>query len=147
MPKVNLDDIKHKSHPYKVPKEYFEELNASILEQTNTTTPERVVRWFRQPAWQGILASFSVIMVLTLVFITRNTGEEQDLLAGVSDEEIMIYLADNELTEYEIIENFTFTDEDFLMEEDELLDGIEIEDETLQDLYLEYDVEDLSIQI
>lgn len=144
---MNLDDIKQKSHPYKVPEGYFEGLNARIMEQTSAAPSEKVVSWFRQPVWQMALASVSLILVLGIVLLSGGGMEEQDFLADVTDEEILIYLADNDLTESEIMENFTFTEEDLLPEGEELLDDIEIDDNMLDELYLDYEIDDLSSQI
>lgn len=144
---MNLDDIKLKSPPYQVPEGYFEDLNAKILERTSTVAPESVVLWYRKPAWQMALASVVLLVAFTFVWFNGAPAAEQDYLADVSDEEILIYLANNDLTESEIIENYTFMDEDFSIESEELLEDIEIEDNMLDDLYLEYEINELSIQI
>lgn len=143
---MNLDDIKQKSHPYKVPEGYFEDLNARIMERTSAT-PVHVVLWYRQPVWQMAIASVSVLMVFAVIFLSGGPVAEQDVLADITDEEILIYLANNDLTETEIIEHFTFTEDDFLLESEELLEDIEIDESMLDDLYLEYEVDDLSSQI
>ncbi|MDW3192164.1 MAG: hypothetical protein R8G66_07360 [Cytophagales bacterium] len=144
---MNLDDIKQKNHPYKVPEGYFEELNTRIMEQTSAVPSDKVVSWYRQPVWQMALASVSLVMVIGVVLLSGGSVEEQDFLADVTDEEILIYLADNDLTESEIMENFTFTEEDLLPEGEELLDDIEIDDNMLDELYLDYEIDDLSSQI
>lgn len=146
MPQMNLDDIKRKSHPYKVPEGYFEDLNARILEQTSAAAIDKVY-WYRKPVWQMALASVSLLFVFAAIFFSGGSATEQDVLADITDEEILIYLANNDLTESEIMENFTFTEDDFLMPADELLEDIEIDDSMLDDLYLEYEVDDLSSQI
>lgn len=143
---MNLDDIKRKSHPYQVPKGYFEDLNTSILERTSSD-PDQAVSWYRQPVWQMALASFSLVVVLAFVVLKGVETETPDVLADVTDEEILIYLSHNDLTESEIMENFTFTEEDILLNSDDLLEDIEIDDSMLDDLYMEYEVDDLSTQI
>lgn len=144
---MNLDDIKQKKHPYHVPEGYFEDLNARIMEQTSAAPSEEVIVWYRQPVWQMALASVSLVLVLGTVLLSGGDLDEQDLLADVTDEEILIYLADNDLTESEILENFTFSEEDLFMEEEELLEDIEIDDKILDELYLDYEIDDLSTQI
>ncbi len=146
MPQVNLDDIKQKSHPYKAPEGYFEDLNARILEQTSAA-PVYGISWYRKPVWQMAVASVSLLVVFAVIFLTGTPAAEQDVLADITDEEILIYLTNNDLTESEIIENFSFSEDDFLLPSEELLEDIEIDDSMLDDLYLEYEVDDLSNQI
>jgi len=141
MPQMNLDDIKQKSHPYQVPEGYFEELNRSILERTSAVPQESEVLWYRLPVWQLAVASVSLIVVLS-VLLFSGVSSAHDVLSDVSDEEILIYLANNDLTTTEILENFTFTEEDLFLQEEELLDDIEIDDSMLDDLYLDYEVDD-----
>lgn len=146
MPRIDLNDIEQKSHPYRVPEGYFEDLNASILARTGPGVIKGQPLWYQRPVWQLAAASFVILIAASLLFKTGNSAVESDVLAGVTDEEIIIYLANNDFSTSEIVEHLNFTEEDNLIEGDELLDDIEINDSVLDDLYDEYGIEDQSIQ-
>lgn len=146
MAPFKLDDIDRNSHPFKVPEGYFEDLNQAILERTSSTSAPAIT-WYRKPVWQMALASVIILVVAFGTLFSESSVPGEEFLADVSDEEILIYLASNDLSESEILENFTFTEEDLVIEEDAILDDIEIDDSMLDDLLLEYDIDEGPVQI
>ena len=147
MASFKLDDTDKHSHPYKVPEGYFDELNQTIMERTSAQPDTRVVRWYGRPSLQWAMASMVVVAVVFASLFNGPTATEEDFLADVTDEEILIYLASNDLSTEEIMTHFTFTEDEFAAEEENTLDDIEFDDSMLDDMLLEYELEDDPIQI
>lgn len=147
MAPFKLDDTDKNTHPFKVPDGYFEGLNQAILEKTSIENTVPVVSWYRKPAWQMAMASVVVFMVALTVFLQGTDAVGEDFLADISDEEILIYLASNDLSEDEILTHFTFTDDDWVVEEETTLDDIEIDDSMLDDMLLEYELDEDPVRI
>ncbi|MEM9325533.1 MAG: hypothetical protein AAGA85_07750 [Bacteroidota bacterium] len=151
MNKLKLDDIKDKKPPFKVPDGYFEELEQSILAKTIDATPVEGPTGSIGPSiprWAWAVAA-SVIIGVSALLLTMRSGDfnEQDLLAGISDEEIIVYLANYDLDEYEIVGDLSTEQFDELFADDTVLDGLDMEDGDLQDLMLEYEALDETLEI
>jgi len=150
--KVQLEHIKDKSHPYKVPEGYFQELEKSILELTVDAPAEETKTrslWSGVPRWSWAVAA-SVILALTAVLVFKGQSlsyVDGDLLSGISDEEIMMYLANYNLNEYEIVGDLSSEQFDELFAEESILDGLPVEDGDLDDLILEYEALDETLEI
>ncbi len=152
MKKVELEHIKDKSHPFDVPEGYFQDLEKAILDAT-VDAPEEEVRstsmWPRVPRWT-LAAAASVLVVLSALLLLQGEDayDEKNLLAGITDEEIMIYLADYELSEYDIVGDLSTEQLDELFEdEDAILDGLDVGDDEMDDLLLEYEALDETLEI
>ncbi len=64
------------------------------------------------------------------------------MLAEISKNELVAYLGQMELDEYEIASAFDEDLEIFDTEDTNMLDGIDLGDEAIDDVLLEYDLED-----
>lgn len=136
--KYKLNDI-DKKEMFKVPDGYFEDLPMKIQERLSLETkPQK----FRIPSWSLALAA-SLLLLLTFVFILPNgdpTAEE--LLAEVSQDEIVAYLDQIELDEYDIASAIGDEADALEFEDTDVLDGLDLEDQSIDDVLLEYDLAD-----
>lgn len=94
------------------------------------------------PSWSLALAA-SVVLLVTFVFIFNTNGPTaESLLAEVSETELLAYLDQIELDEYDIA--LTVGDQTDILELDQfdVLQGIELEDQVFDDVLFEYDLEE-----
>ncbi|MEQ9008235.1 MAG: hypothetical protein RLP12_10145 [Ekhidna sp.] len=135
--KYKLDDI-DKQEQFKVPDGYFEDLPMRIQKRIQVETP---VSRSKRTAWSLAMA-VSLLFIIAYVFIIPDgdpTAEE--LLAEVSQDELIAYLDVVELDEYELASAFEGDDEIFDFEDTNVLDGIDMDDQAIDDVLLEYDLE------
>ena len=149
MKRIELDDIKDKRHPFKVPDGYFDELEQSILNATvdaeDGTRASAVFRLSQPWVWA---AAASVVLVIAVALILGRSGEgSDDLLAGITDDEIMVYLATYDLSEYEIVGDLSSDQFESLFSEETILEGLEVDEDDLDDLMLEYEALDETLEI
>ena len=136
--KRKIEDI-DKKQVFNTPEGYFEDLPMRIQARIESEKPQAVSK--RLPKWSLALAS--VALLLTFVFVLYDSGtSEQDLLAGISQEELVAYLDQIELDEYEIASTFESDLDALNLDETSVLDGIDMENEALEDVLLEYDLGD-----
>lgn len=136
--KHKLDDI-DKKEVFKVPDGYFEDLPMQIQKRI-TETPKR--QTLRIPSWSLALAA-SILLLLTFVFIfPNNNPTAEELLAEISQDEIVAYLDLIDLDEYDIASAIGDEANELNFEDTNVLDGIDLEDQSIDDVLLEYDLED-----
>lgn len=103
--RINLDELK-RNVPFDIPKGYFEEL-PSIIQSRLPATPERrpLVTW----SWQRsvvLTGAMSVIILLAWFTFPRQQGPlGSGPLSEVSDEAIMEYLSQENISYYDLSEN------------------------------------------
>lgn len=137
--KYKLDDIAKKK-AFEVPEKYFEDLPLKI--QTRINEEKAETSSWRVPSWSLAMAA-SILLLITFIFITPDSGPDPEkLLAEVSQDELIAYLDLIELDEYEIASALDENSEVFDFEDTSILDGIEMDDQALDDVLLEYDLED-----
>ena len=136
--KYKLEDI-DKKETFKVPEGYFEDLPMKIQQRiSQEEKPQR----FSIPSWSLALAA-SLLLIVTFVFILPgNEPSAEELLAEVSQEELVEYLDQLELDEYDIASAIGEDEEMFEFEDTNVLDGIDLEDQSIDDVLLEYDLAD-----
>ena len=136
--KYKLEDI-DKKEVFKVPEGYFEDLPMKIQQRINDgqKTKKSVI-----PAWSLAFATV-ILLLVTFVFILPNGDQSaEELLAEISQEEIVAYLDQIELDEYDIASAFTDEGNEWPLDGTDMLDGIELEDQSMDDVLLEYDLAD-----
>ncbi|SNS79327.1 hypothetical protein SAMN05421640_1255 [Ekhidna lutea] len=136
--KYKLDDI-DKNEVFKVPDGYFEDLPLKIQNRIQVEPP---VSRSKRAVWSLAMAA-SMALIVTFVFI--NPGDDptaEELLAEVSQDELIAYLDYVELDEYDIASTFEGEDGMFEFEDSNVLDGIDLDNQALDDVLLEYDLED-----
>ncbi|WP_421765624.1 hypothetical protein [Ekhidna sp.] len=137
--KYKLDDIEKKK-PFEVPEKYFEELPLKI--QTRINEEKAGSNPWKVPAWSLAMVA-SILLLITFIFIIPESGPDPEkLLAEVPQDELIAYLDLIELDEYDIASAFDDNMDVFELENSSMLDGIEIDDQALDDVLLEYDLED-----
>ncbi|WP_462249157.1 hypothetical protein [Ekhidna sp.] len=136
--KYKLDDIE-KKEAFKVPDGYFEELPLKIQQRVSN---EKKTYGFNVPSWSLALAA-SLLLVVTFVFVLPgNEQSAEELLAEISQEEIVAYLDQIELDEYDIASAIGDDVNDLEFENTNILDAIDLEDQSIDDVLLEYDLGD-----
>ena len=136
--KYKLDDI-DKKQVFKVPEDYFEDLPVKIQQRISN---ERKNQRSGVPAW-SLAFTAAILLLATFIFIIPNGDPTaEDLLAEVSQEDIVAYLDQIDLDEYDIASAFAVEDNEWQFEETDMLEGIDLEDQSMDDVLLEYDLGD-----
>lgn len=141
--KHRLEDI-DKKVDYKVPEGYFEQLPLKIQQRIDAEKKE--VKVFQLPSWSYAMAA-SVVLVLTLVFLFQDgSPNAETLLAEVSEEALIAYLDEIELDEYDIASALPAM-EDIQFENIDMLNDLDLENESFDNILLEYNLEEESLEI
>ena len=139
--KFQITDLK-KENIFKVPEGYFDDLPMRI--QSRIEKPKSI--------WEHSTLSFSlkyalptiaIVLIAYFAFLrSPSIPEYEDILSGISTEEIVDYLAYSDITTDELLDNFDLemlsmeiTDSDDIFFEDE-----DIDDQDLIDIYEELEV-------
>ena len=137
--KYKLDDIEKKK-VFDVPEGYFEDLPMKIQKRIESeSTSKMAIAW---PKWSVALAASLPLIAVFLFVIPSNDVNAEDLLASVTQEELIAYLDEIELEEFEIITALGDNPSVFDFEETEGLDDIDLEDQSIDDMLLVYDLEE-----
>jgi hypothetical protein len=139
---MKLDDIK-KKNIYTVPDKYFDQLPARIQSRVNDKDPVSAPYW----KWVFKLAVPAIAVVFIILYfgkIDRNISQDANaILAQVSTDDIIAYLADIDLSTNEIIESIDFNNLELdFYQESPILQDFEIEDNVLEILTDEYGLDD-----
>ncbi|WP_436516699.1 hypothetical protein [Ekhidna sp. To15] len=136
--KYKLDDIE-KKETLKVPDGYFEDLPMKIQQRISTETKPQLNRI---PSWSLALAA-SLLLLVTFVFILpHDDPSPEELLAEIPQNEIAAYLDQIDLDEYDIASAIGDEANELEFENTDVLDGIDLDDEAIDDVLLEYDLAD-----
>ncbi len=136
--KYKLDNI-DKKEVFKVPEGYFEDLPLKIQKRIST---EKKFQKKAIPAWSLAFAA-SILLLITFIFlIPESDPTAEELLAEISQDEIAAYLDQTDLDEYDIASAIGDEDYQWEFEDTNVLDGIDLGDQTIDDVMLEYDLAD-----
>ena len=136
--KYKLDDI-DKKEQFKVPDGYFEDLPMRIQKRIQVETP---VSRSKRTVWSLAMAASLLIIITYIFMIPDSNPSAEELLAEVSQEELIAYLDEAEFDEYELASAFEGNEEIFDFEDTNVLDGIDMDDQAIDDVLLQYDLED-----
>ncbi|WP_420319245.1 hypothetical protein [Ekhidna sp.] len=137
--KHKLDDI-DKKEIFKTPEGYFKDLPLKIQTRIAEEKPARSIRTV--PNW-GLALAASLALIVTFIFVLpKEQLSAEELLASVSQDELIAYLGQLEIDEYDIASIADDSDEIFEYDDPNVLEGIDIGDQSLDDVLLEYDLED-----
>lgn len=142
---MKLDDIK-KKNIYTVPDKYFDQLPTRIQSRVNEKQP--VSRWsWNQSLIYKLAAPAFVVVLMLFYFGLGNNNDSQDfdtILAQVSNEDIIAYLENTDITTEEIIDAIDFGDAELDFYEDGpiMQELEEIDDEGLNILFDEYGLDE-----
>lgn len=135
--KYKLDDI-DKKVTFHVPDGYFEELPLRIQKRMEVESqPLRSI-----PSWSLALASCVVIVIASLIIFGRSENSAEELLAEISEQDLVAYLDQLDLDEYELVSTFPSEAEQLEFPNIEMLDDVELEGQSIDELMLEYNLED-----
>lgn len=139
MKPIKLDDIEKKSQPFTVPDGYFEDLPMKIQSRISE---EKKEAWIKLPAMKLAFAAVAMLaIVMTTVFVNQSVTPD-DLLADIPEADLLAYIDLLQVDEGDILAAFEGSIEsiDFFDAND--LDDIELGDDSLDDLLIEYDLSD-----
>ena len=141
---MKLEDIK-KKNIYTVPDKYFDQLPARIQSRVNEKNPVSVLHW--NWGWWYKLAMPAIAVVFLIIYFwgsDRNIHQDaESILAQVSTEDVIAYLADMDLSTNEIIESIDFNNIGFdFYEESPILQDIDLEGNVMDILTDEYGLND-----
>lgn len=143
MKPIKLSDI-DKKVPFTVPEGYFDGLTASIQDRIHKK-PEHAWLPQGQLRWSMIAASVAILASVVWFFWPKQDLTPEQLLAQVSEQDLIAYLDFQELSETELLEG---VDEDViesLWTEDEVLEDLNLDDMDLENILLEYE-NDINLQ-
>lgn len=142
--KHKLKDI-DKRKAFEVPEGYFEDLPLKI--QSRISTKEKSKYQIRLPNWSLALAA-SVILIVTSIFLFSDTPTSaEDLLAKIPQEELIAYLDEIELDEYELADAFPEETNSLEFDDVKMLEDLDMSDESLNELLNEFNLENEGTEI
>ncbi|XOV95117.1 MAG: hypothetical protein ACFHWX_10480 [Bacteroidota bacterium] len=133
MDKIDLNKDKIKA-PFKAPDEYFEKLTGKIQERI--TVPESNPQPYFRLKWVLAPASILILAIALYFYPQDQTADMDQLLAGITDDQIEAYLELNDISEYEIAQ--LIDDAEDLVETNDYLEGIEMDQEDLENLIIDF---------
>ena len=136
--KYKLDDI-DKKQAFKAPEGYFEDLPMKI-QQRITEEPRK--QSSSTPVWALAMAASVVIVVAFIFLFQDNQPSTESLLADIPQEELIAYLDQLEVDEYDLANAMGDDADAVLLEDTNVLDGIDLGEDAIEDVLLEYDLED-----
>lgn len=136
--KHKLDDI-DKKEIFMTPEGYFEDLPLKIQQRISNESKSRK---YSIPSWSLAFAA-SISLIITFIFILPKSGPNaEELLADIPQDELMAYLDQIDIDEYDIASVITDSAEELEFENTNVLDGIDLGDQSIEDVLLEYDLAD-----
>jgi len=140
MKRIKLDDIDKKA-PFEVPEGYFDQLT---LEIQSKVTPKQGPNWILLPQVRWALSGSFIILLVSviLLFPKSDTPTADQLLAEISDEDLIEYIDFTGITEYELIEGLEDETIEALWEED-TLDDLNLENLDLEEIISDYEIDNL----
>jgi len=138
MDKIRLENIDKKT-PFSVPDEFFAELTKDIQARI-IEKPKR--RWMPAPQMNWVLAG-TFAFVIGLIFIFKPSAQlsAEELLAQVNEQDLMNYLDMTDFTEAELLGGLSDAEIDELWLDDELLEGLEIDEENLDEFLIDFETD------
>lgn len=137
--KYRLDDIAKKKEPFSVPDRYFEELPLKVQQKIAEKPRQSVLHL---PVWSYATAASVLLLLTTYMLWGTGGGAVDDLLGDISNEDLIAYLQETELDESDLILALEGVDDNELLENIELLNGLELQNQPIDEMYLEYDLEE-----
>ena len=128
--RIDIENLR-KENIFKVPENYFNDLPLRIQAQTSGKTKiVPLISWSKKRTWASI-AACSVIGILgyfTLMPQQDSLGNES--LAGVQNQEIINYLIQENINQYDVAEQIDNT-KTLKFEDSELLDNLKVTDKEI----------------
>ncbi len=150
MKKIRLEDLKKRQVLSEPPEGYFDRLPGIIQSKTahkakTGRKAARQVYWIRALKLVPVAALLVIIALYSGIFTANDVNPDfEELLSQVSTEEIVLYLEELDISNEEILEGVDIKALSMELEnvDDPLMENLEIEDETLIELYEDFDLQD-----
>lgn len=130
---------------FQVPEGYFENLPLQIQKRIDQEKNKSAT--YSIPSWSLAMAAMLAAILSFVFYFNDTTSSTEALLASVPEEDIISYLSSMDMTDYELITTLTNAEVEIEFEELNLLDGLELEGESFDDLLQEYNLENESLDI
>jgi len=140
----HTENHNEKKHPFTVPDGYFDQLTRDIQARVSE---KPATRWMPAPALRWSLAGVAAAIIVAIVVWMpgKNEASPEEMLAEVSDEDLIAYLETMSIEEDELIEMVPEESVDDILLIEEPLDNLELEDEDIDELLKEYELESENI--
>ena len=147
MKKFRLEDLEKRQVFNKPPEGYFDRLPGII----QAKTAHKAGKSGRQLVWTNALKLVPVAALMILIAIYSGIFQErtvepgfEEILSQVTSDDIILYLEELDISNDEILEEVDLKALSLELEsiDDPLMDNLEIEDETLIQLYDDFDLQD-----
>ncbi len=139
-----LDDI-DKKLKFDVPERYFEDLPMKI--QKRVESENRKNYSLKVPSWSLAMTAAVAVIVGFLFVWNGSDSSVEDLLAEIPDDDLIAYIEELNLDTYDLAAAFPESSEEIEFEDVEMMEGLEIEDLSIDDILLEYDIEEEKLEI
>ncbi len=136
-----LDDIDKKGQPFQAPEGYFEDLPLKIQKRIEMRSASKVKWYATLPFKLAFSIATVLIIVLSITFFGKSQSAE-DILAEIPEEELLAYIDEISLEEEEILTAFENTNIWSGFSNETTLDELNMEDESLDELMIDYDLTD-----
>lgn len=136
----NLSNVIKSSNvknPFSVPDLYFDQLSDRILDNIDEEKTRRLNPNTGNNLWFGVAAAATVLLSITLLFQNNRATLDTNVLADISNDEILFYLDYYEMDEMELIETIDDNME-WVNDEDQLLNEMDLGNTIIDNLYLEF---------
>ena len=147
MKKFRLEDLEKRQVFNKPPEGYFDRLPGIIQAKTahKATKSNQQVVWIKALKMVPVAALLVLIAIYSGIFQRQGTEPGfEEMLSQVTSEDIILYLEELDISNDEILQEVDLKalSLEFENMEDPLMDNLEIEDETLMQLYDDFDLQD-----
>ncbi|MCP4456663.1 MAG: hypothetical protein GY816_01345 [Cytophagales bacterium] len=139
MKKIRLEDIDKKT-PFSVPDEFFSELTQNIQTRVSEKSKRQ---WVPVGQLKWALAG-SLVLAVVFISILRTPSSQlsvEDLLAQVSEQDLVDYLDFNDVTDAELLEGLSDEEIDRLWSAEDNLEDLDLEGEDLEKLLMDYETD------
>ena len=145
-----LESLKvSKVHPFQVPENYFSELPGIIQDKTLKSTkssPLISIDWSRTKTQLALVPVMMMLLVAGYFFYTPSTSHSDELQASleeISTEDLVAYLEASDISTEDIIAaiDIDYFDLDTDIEETDMLDELNLSDDEMDDILLEFEIE------
>lgn len=145
MKKFDLDNIDKVNPPFEVPDRYFDALESKIqaeIDQKRGYNRPTAISW----KW-GLIPAMAVVILMILFPVFKNQQQEtaDQLVAELSSDDILTYLEQTDITEYDIA-TLTSQPEELLPESENIIEDIELSEDDFEGLLDQYDLNDIKFE-
>ena len=139
MKKFNIEKSKKIEPPYRVPENYFEQMSEGI--QHKILTRKKEAFWVSSQLKLAFIPAMLLLIAVVIFWPGQPTNQQatmDQLLEEISKDDIEEYLSFTNVSEYELASVIESTAE--VPESDSYLNGIDLEEDDMNEILLEFDI-------